>query len=243
MANISDASGCINIPKEFIEKVFLNSKEEYLIFIKHFRNTLENKYYSTTLCDEAEEEWYPEEMSISFYAEGKWSYQNNLHWFHWYFCKFYSIDECLVNEEKLKVNEMLQRWKNNPDLYILFEYIDFEPGEPFLVEENVKVPFDKNEMIFETKDYEITKENMVKLNLYNACDCVDISKEVTFEKFWQDIDHCITTYEKNKGLFNYSDEKKHEIYDQFIKEHGLTEFITTYSYYDLLADFLNDYEY
>lgn len=234
MANISDAKGYINISKKFIEKVFLNSKKEYMLFTEHFRKTMEEEvYYSTTITDE-EENFDETGISIPFYAEGRWSFQNNLNWFNERFCVLYPVDEVLLDEHKLETNEMLQRWKDDPELYITFEFTDFEIGEPFLYEGIVKINF-KEICSSSYHDYEVTKENLVKLDYYDIYGCVDIKKEVTFEKFYEDANSC------SKSFSDYDHKLQKRAYDDFMKDYGEMRFMELGRYQDEIREYCESF--
>lgn len=227
MANCSDASGVIRFPKEFVEKVFLNSKEEYVHFIEHFENTFGKTYDGVWLNDdENHDDFVPNnEFAVSFNGVGKWDFQNNLSWFNKTFCKEYPIDELLLDksEKKIKENALLNRWKNNPELSIIFDYADMEPGCEYLAEVVTEINY-KNIQNEEINDLDYTKENIVSLGFYDKYECVDI-KEIDYETY---------KYYLEKWNFTIPEEKLEDSYNYFIDAYGESRFVLNDDFYDFL---------
>lgn len=177
MANCSNAIGEIYFEKEFIEKVLLNSPEIFLLWCEHFENTFGKTYYDVDIFYE-KTETVPE--SIPFRGTGKWQFSRNLEWFNHSFNIKFEVEDFIKNESKIQIQEMLERWKENSECKIIFEYSDYEPAEPMLTEQTVEIHYDE---ILETQQesYEVTVENLVMLNQYGKGDLFDLKSATPIE--------------------------------------------------------------
>lgn len=194
MANLSNADGTITIKAKSTEAIYnlllaqnyVESEYEYHTQIRASNSD------SLKLKSEIENNSFTNKdgltvFSDSFYAVGRWSFENNINWFM----------DCLepdsndpddIKEAKLKAQ--------NEYYLITFEIKDEECGCEMLYEATATIEYNpetkKSNISYDViQEYDYTRDNLIKLGFYAECEICSINDVIenfnNYTDYW-DVD-------------------------------------------------------
>lgn len=205
MANISEATGCVDVT------VKTNQKKEFTEFFNCLREFAGNGDYFAYIDEIAENDIEKEDdelfCSSGFYGAGRWTFHNNLELFgNW------------ADSYKRTHKETVQTLEKYT-FKLEFEFADYEPGCGVLYSENAEITHNAGEEIKNCKfsvcrcdDLPITAENLVDYEIYDegqVADAGDFDDVKAFIERWADTDD-MTKFSDDK-IRKFCDEHRGEI--------------------------------
>ncbi|CAL7870824.1 hypothetical protein FUSNEC_GEN_294_05205 [Fusobacterium necrophorum subsp. funduliforme] len=221
--------GTIILHKEFIKKILLNSVTEYTLFLKYFRVIFPFKIQVKVPFDK----FNRETIVLSFSKMNCAPFELFLINLSEKIISMFPTDECLINEEKTKTNELLLRWKQERTA-IKFHF--YEMNDIDLLTENVIEIRPLQVICSPKKRIEFTKQNIVKLGLDEEENCVDLS-QITFSDFSKDLVRLgLTVYLQNTNIDLL------KLYNFIIPKFDYLKYLTIFDYSRILKDQIEAYK-
>lgn len=221
--------GTIILHKEFIKKILLNNIREYTLFLKYLRVIFPFKIQVKVPFNKFNRETIVLSFSKMNFAP-----------FEFFLIKLseeinsmFKIDECLINEEKTKINELLLRWKQERTT---IEFHFYEMNGIDLLTENVIEIRPLQVMCSPKKTIEFTKQNIVQLGLDEENNCVDLS-QIIFSDFSKDLVRLgLTVYLQNTDIDLL------KLYNFIIPKFNHLKYLTIFDYSRILKDQIEAYK-
>ena len=237
MANLSNADGTITIKAKSTEAIYnlllaqnyVESEYEYHTQIRASNSD------SLKLKSEIENNSFTNKdgltvFSDSFYAVGRWSFENNINWFM----------DCLepdssdpedIKEAKVKAQ--------NEYYHIEFDIKDEEPGCEMLYEATATIEYNpetkKSNISFDTiQRYDYTRDNLIKVGFYSEYELCSINDIIeNFDDYTNDW------YCDKEIIINHKQEIINILKTLPNKDYPYTELYELIESHEILDDFLD----